>query len=440
MTRLGEFAQSFLRRIGFRPRDSRGRATIAQPHETEMRLLAKHLSERPLAGPDLIACYADRYRGRHLYFAKQQRCCLRIGDLASTFYGDLEHQMEDWAYLYLPRPQRLAVLGSINNILGTVNSIRQMENWQQLVILVSEFGTVFAADCQEVHVLASSLDQFLRDGVLNLGREFYTRQESRRTMREYMMEPAVYRAHRLMMAQADDCVNADLGSVSDLLCSSSDLPNAMLCAVRRPPSRLSEELAQELTCYLRRTNAFRIRQRVNLDASSFDGLAAVAATASLDLRGEARRRKKRPPRGLAVDAVSETGVRAAGGSGDASPAPRRPMPPLRSWRSASHQDGSRAPSASPSLAASVAISVATDCSRCGDSCCADGRGDGDGGNSDSDGEAAPRGAESLISLDIDLPVGTDQKTEIRCRYLSPGEDYSPCCSLCWLPFSWPFGS
>ncbi|ABJ08912.1 SORF2 domain protein [Nile crocodilepox virus] len=438
MTRLSEFAHNFLRRIGFRRRDSCGQATIAQPHEAEMRLLAKHLSERPLAGPDLIACYADRHRGRHLYFAKQQRCCLRVGDLSSTFYGDLEHQMEDWAYLYLPRPQRLAVLGSINNILGTVNSIRQMENWQQLVILVSEFGTVFAADCQEVHVLASSLEQFLRDGVLNLGREFYTRQESRRTMREYMMEPAVYRAHRLMMAQADDCVNADLGSVSDLLCSSSDLPNAMLCAVRRPPSRLSEELTQELTRYLRRANAFRIRPRVTLDASSFGGLAPATATASLDLRGEARRQRRRKPCGLAVDAVSETGVRAAGGgSKDASPAPM-----MRSWRSAGQsRPASRAPSASPSLAISMAISVATD-SRCGESCCAEDRGGGDG---DSGGDAvvcdpAPRGAESLVSLDMDLPTGVDQKTEIKCRYLAPREDYSPCCSLCWPRFSWPFGS
>ncbi|XP_072208285.1 uncharacterized protein [Excalfactoria chinensis] len=110
--------------------------------------------------------YVHKFRGTTMSFKKPQRFHLRLGGLEGSFYEGQEELKEYCEVLYLKKPTRMEVV-------GTVDDVPCLAMGQQLVILVAETKEVYAYEEDTLHKVAKNMDEFLDIGLQNLGKEVY---------------------------------------------------------------------------------------------------------------------------------------------------------------------------------------------------------------------------------------------------------------------------
>ncbi|XP_015735319.1 uncharacterized protein LOC107322137 isoform X2 [Coturnix japonica] len=110
-------------------------------------------------------------------FKKQQRFCLRLGGLEGSFYEGQEELKEYCEVLYLKKPTRMEVV-------GTVDDVPCLATGQQLVILVAETKEVYAYEEDTLHKVAKNMTEFMEIGLQNLGKEVYHCGENIKAMSE----------------------------------------------------------------------------------------------------------------------------------------------------------------------------------------------------------------------------------------------------------------
>ncbi|XP_073540291.1 uncharacterized protein [Phyllobates terribilis] len=83
---------------------------------------------------------------------------LRLCDLSGTIYMGQKFMQESWEELYLPKPTRMQVFGTLENIQVMLPSV-------QWIILVGENGCIYAYGEEELHLVAKNLQEFVENGI-----------------------------------------------------------------------------------------------------------------------------------------------------------------------------------------------------------------------------------------------------------------------------------
>ncbi|KAM4032355.1 uncharacterized protein ACNLHF_019626 [Anomaloglossus baeobatrachus] len=83
---------------------------------------------------------------------------LRLCDLNGTIYMGQTFMQEGWEQLYLPKPTRMQVFGTLENIDVMLPSV-------QCIILVGEDGCIYAYREEELQLMAKSLREFVKTGI-----------------------------------------------------------------------------------------------------------------------------------------------------------------------------------------------------------------------------------------------------------------------------------
>ncbi|KAG6936837.1 hypothetical protein G0U57_011120, partial [Chelydra serpentina] len=115
---------------------------------------------------DLVSSYVKKHKGQIMSFKVQQNFQLRICGLDETFYAGQSDVLEDWEMLYLPKPVKMEVL-------GTVDDVPCLATGQQLVILVADNGSVYAYEEELLHRVGKTLEEFLIEGLRLFGQKVY---------------------------------------------------------------------------------------------------------------------------------------------------------------------------------------------------------------------------------------------------------------------------
>ncbi|KAM4539341.1 uncharacterized protein PAE49_020234 [Odontesthes bonariensis] len=97
-----------------------------------------------------ISKFVSTYRHKHLALKYPSGAILKIAGLEDTIYGAKLDEVEGWGKFYLPKMVNMQVLGVVE---GTSCPC------DQLVLMTCEDKKLYAYDGDELHVVASSLEQ-----------------------------------------------------------------------------------------------------------------------------------------------------------------------------------------------------------------------------------------------------------------------------------------
>ncbi|XP_034096609.1 uncharacterized protein LOC117562816 [Gymnodraco acuticeps] len=80
----------------------------------------------------------------------------KIGPLEDTIYSEKHKVVNGWGTFYLPEKVRMQVVGVVEGISCP---------WDQLVLMTCEDGKLYAYDGEELHLVASSMEQLDEEGI-----------------------------------------------------------------------------------------------------------------------------------------------------------------------------------------------------------------------------------------------------------------------------------
>ncbi|KAM7372913.1 hypothetical protein PAMP_007804 [Pampus punctatissimus] len=100
---------------------------------------------------------------------------LRIGGLEDTIYRDADNKVNGWSNFYLPETVHMQVVGVVE---GTSCPC------DQLVVMTCEDKKIYAYDGEELHVVASSLEQLCEEGIEYPASKSYYKGEAFKDMTE----------------------------------------------------------------------------------------------------------------------------------------------------------------------------------------------------------------------------------------------------------------
>ncbi|XP_035254158.1 uncharacterized protein LOC118216781 [Anguilla anguilla] len=106
--------------------------------------------------PDLV----DECRGLRIGLTSPNGHELRITGLDGTVYWGREEMLEMWGKLYLPQPERMAVMGAIDNVPSLAEGL-------QLIVLVDSKRRVYFYESEVLHLVALSVKDFLVSGAVS---------------------------------------------------------------------------------------------------------------------------------------------------------------------------------------------------------------------------------------------------------------------------------
>ncbi|KAJ8251467.1 hypothetical protein GJAV_G00221660 [Gymnothorax javanicus] len=99
-----------------------------------------------------------KHRGVRIDLKSPQGYQLRIAGLEGTVYWGREKMLETWERLYLPQPEKMMVIGAIDNVPSLAEGL-------QLIVLVDRKGKVYFYESGVLHLMAERIKDFLlRDG------------------------------------------------------------------------------------------------------------------------------------------------------------------------------------------------------------------------------------------------------------------------------------
>lgn len=132
----------------------------------------------------LVSGYVKRNKATIITFKEDQTFALRLGGLEETFYDGQPAMLGYWEKLYLPRPVKMEVLGSVDDV-------PCLATGQQLLILVAGDGRVYAYEEERLHVVGGDLEEFLTVGLQRFGKEVYECAEGLASEEEKAKDPEI---------------------------------------------------------------------------------------------------------------------------------------------------------------------------------------------------------------------------------------------------------
>ncbi|KAM7383925.1 hypothetical protein PAMA_011331 [Pampus argenteus] len=129
-------------------------------------------------GVDYLVWVSDivsKSRHKRLTLKNPPGATLRIGGLEDTIYRDRDDRVNAWDNFYLPQRVHMKVVGVVE---GTSCPC------DQLVLMTCEDKKLYAYDGEELHVVASSLEQLCEEGIEYPASNSYCRGEAFKHMTE----------------------------------------------------------------------------------------------------------------------------------------------------------------------------------------------------------------------------------------------------------------
>nr|XP_015211366.1 PREDICTED: uncharacterized protein LOC107078435 [Lepisosteus oculatus] len=96
-----------------------------------------------------------RHTGLRVPLKCPEGFCLRITGQDGTIYWGRKDMMESWQELYLPKSEKMVVIGAVDNY-------PCLAEGQQLVVMVDSRGNVYAYENHELHLMAHSVESVFR--------------------------------------------------------------------------------------------------------------------------------------------------------------------------------------------------------------------------------------------------------------------------------------
>ena len=142
--------------------------------ETEVGIFASHIIKPPYkifhisSNPCCLACVAGHdHLARMLRLVRENKgktaplerpagAAWKIGDVNDTIYSGKKDEVNGWGKFYLPDEVKMQVLGVVERISCPC---------EQLVLMTCENEKVYAYDGEELHEVASSLEELSNEGM-----------------------------------------------------------------------------------------------------------------------------------------------------------------------------------------------------------------------------------------------------------------------------------
>ncbi|XP_033980958.1 uncharacterized protein LOC117478151 [Trematomus bernacchii] len=118
-------------------------------------------------GPDYlkgVLYWVSKERHKIFELKKPAGATLKIGPLEDTIYSEKSKVVNGWGEFYLPEIVSMQVVGVVE---GTSCP------WDQLVLMICEDENLYAYDGEELHLVASSMEQLLEEGISYPGSKTY---------------------------------------------------------------------------------------------------------------------------------------------------------------------------------------------------------------------------------------------------------------------------
>ncbi|XP_069032723.1 uncharacterized protein [Embiotoca jacksoni] len=109
-------------------------------------------------GPEYLKWVSDtvsKNRGRHVILSPGG-ASLKIGTLEDTIYSEKHDEVKGWGKFYLPDIVTMHVVGIVEGVLCPC---------EQLVMMTCEDRKLYAFDGEELHVVASNIEQLHKEGL-----------------------------------------------------------------------------------------------------------------------------------------------------------------------------------------------------------------------------------------------------------------------------------
>ncbi|QKG82678.1 Orf250-like protein [Tiger frog virus] len=110
----------------------------------------------------VVSDFVKRNTGKRIPIGKSGDLYVRICDLSGTIYRGETFMLESWRLLYLPKPTRMEVLGTLESCCG-------IPPFPEYIVLVGEDQCVYAYEDEEIHLFAYSVKQLVEDGIQETG-------------------------------------------------------------------------------------------------------------------------------------------------------------------------------------------------------------------------------------------------------------------------------
>lgn len=103
-----------------------------------------------------VSKFDSANKGTHFPLKKPAGAKLRKAGVEDTVYKDYPDDVDDWGKFYLPKTVTMEVIGVVEGISCLCD---------QLVLMTCEDKQVYAYDEEELHVVASSMEELLNEGI-----------------------------------------------------------------------------------------------------------------------------------------------------------------------------------------------------------------------------------------------------------------------------------
>ncbi|XP_069544845.1 uncharacterized protein [Brachyistius frenatus] len=108
-------------------------------------------------GPEYLKWVSDNLsKNSHFRLKSPRGASLKIGTLEDTIYSEKHDEVNGWGKFYLPGVVTMHVVGIVKGVLCPC---------EQLVMMTCEDGKLYAFDGEELHVVASSMEQLRKEGI-----------------------------------------------------------------------------------------------------------------------------------------------------------------------------------------------------------------------------------------------------------------------------------
>ena len=125
-----------------------------------------------VVGPDYLKWLSDglsKLRGKKFALVSPPGAMLTVGPLEDTMYKDNPAGVNGCGKFYLPTTVKMQIVGYVEGTLYPCD---------QLVLMTSEEQRFYGYDGEELHVVASSLQKLLSDGICYPASESFYRGEA----------------------------------------------------------------------------------------------------------------------------------------------------------------------------------------------------------------------------------------------------------------------
>ncbi|KAM9296047.1 uncharacterized protein PAF06_016931 [Gastrophryne carolinensis] len=153
-----------------------------------------------------ISDFVKRNQEKLLPVTENKDVYIRICDLNGTTYMGQTHMLKSWQSLYLPRPTKMEVL-------GTLESACSMIPFPQWVVLVGEDRHVYLYGDEEICHVADSLKKLLQFGLDPDSQQSYAYPShiSDEELKPFQQDPEI----QSIKQSADDYINGGVADYAD---------------------------------------------------------------------------------------------------------------------------------------------------------------------------------------------------------------------------------